>query len=82
MCLLVFWNVFTAFKMWNRRRRKGTVGIPRRPVDVRMQRSVGIAALILAVVYPLWGATLVLVLLFDRFVVRRVPALRTAFGMR
>jgi uncharacterized iron-regulated membrane protein len=82
MCLLVFWNVFTAFKMWNRRRRRHTVGIPRRPVDVRMQRSVGIAALVLAVIYPLWGATLVVVLLFDRFVVRRVPSLRAAFGMR
>lgn len=82
MCLLVFWNVFTAFKMWNRRRRRNTVGIPRRPVDVRMQRSVGIAALILAIVYPLWGATLILVLLFDRYVVRRVPTLRAAFGMR
>lgn len=82
MCLLIFWNVFTAFKMWNRRRRKNTVGIPRRPVDVTMQRSVGIAALFLAVIYPLWGTTLILVLLFDRYVVRRVPALRSAFGMR
>lgn len=82
VCLLMFWNVFTAFKMWNRRRRKGTVGIPRRPVDVAMQRSVGIAALFLAVLYPLWGLTLIAVLLFDRYVVRRVPALRAAFGMR
>jgi uncharacterized iron-regulated membrane protein len=82
VCLLVFWNVFTAFKMWNRRRRKGTVGIPRRPVDVHMQRAVGISAIVLALVYPLWGLTLAAVLLFDRFVVRRVPALRAAFGMR
>jgi len=82
VCLLVFVNIFTAFKMWNRRRRKGTVGIPRRPVDVKMQRRVGIPALILAVIYPLWGATLALVLLFDRFVVRRNTKLRAAFGMR
>jgi uncharacterized iron-regulated membrane protein len=82
VCLLIFWNIFTAFKMWNRRRRKGTVGIPRRPVDVKMQRRVGIPALILAVIYPLWGATLALVLLFDRFVVRRNTKLRAAFGMR
>lgn len=82
VCLLIFWNIFTAFKMWNRRRRKGTVGIPRRPVDVKMQRRVGIPALILAVIYPLWGATLALVLLFDRYVVRRNTKLRAAFGMR
>lgn len=82
MCLLIFWNVFTALKMWNRRRRKGTAGIPRRPVDVHMERNVAIVALCLAVFYPVWGCTLIAVVLFDRYVVRRVPKLRAAFGMR
>ena len=81
-CVLVIWSFITAFTMWNKRRRKGTVGLPRRPVDVRLQRVMGISALVLAVIYPLWGITLVMVLLFDRYVVRRVPRLRTAFGMR
>lgn len=81
-CLLVLWNVTTAVIMWNRRRRKGTVGLPRRPVDVRIQRVLGITALVLAVVYPAWGLTLIAVLLADRYIVRRTPRLRTAFGMR
>ncbi len=82
MCLLIFWNVFTAFKMWNRRRRRNTIGIPRRPIDAHMERNVAIAALFLAVLYPLWGLTLLAVIAFDHFIVRRVPKLRAAFGMR
>jgi uncharacterized iron-regulated membrane protein len=30
-CLLVLWNVTTAAVMWNKRRRSGTLGLPRRP---------------------------------------------------
>ncbi len=81
-CALVVWNVFTAVIMWNNRRRGRSLGLPRRPADVRLQRILGITALVLAVVYPLWGTTLVVVLLVDRYVIRRVPRLRAAFGMR
>ena len=80
-CVLMICSFGTAVVMWNKRRR-GSIGLPRRPVDVRLQRVVGISALVLAVVYPLWGTSLVLVLLFDRYVIRRVPRLRAAFGMR
>jgi uncharacterized iron-regulated membrane protein len=62
ICLLVVWNVTTATVMWNRRRRAGTLGAPRKPVDERTQRSVGIFQLLLSFIYPLWGASLVLVL--------------------
>ena len=81
-CLLVLWNVATALVMWNRRRRKGTLGLPRRPVDVRIQRVVGITALVLAIVYPMWGLSLVAVLLVDRFLIRRNRRLKAAFGQR
>lgn len=68
--------------MWNKRRRKGTLGLPRRPVDVRLQRVLGITAVVLAVIYPLWGLSLIFVLLLDRYLIRRRPRLRSAFGMR
>lgn len=80
-CLAVLWNIATATMMWNARRRRGTLGIPRRPADPRMQRVFGITALALAVVYPLWGCTFLLALVIDRFVVRRSARLRRAFGM-
>lgn len=67
ICLLVMWNVTTAMMMWNRRRRAGTLGVPRKPVDERTQRSVGILQLFLSLIYPLWGASLALVLLVQHF---------------
>ncbi|MEY2642989.1 MAG: hypothetical protein RLZZ368_1636, partial [Actinomycetota bacterium] len=70
-CVLVVWNVVTAVVMWNRRRRSGTLGAPRKPVDERTQRSVGIFQLILSLIYPLWGASLLLVLAAQRLRSRR-----------
>jgi hypothetical protein len=35
---------------------------------------------VLAIVYPQWGVTALLVLAFDRFVIRKVRPLRTTFG--
>ena len=70
-CVLVLWNVVTAVVMWNRRRRSGTLGAPRKPVDERTQRSVGIFQLILSLIYPLWGASLLLVLAAQRLRSRR-----------
>ena len=41
-----------------------------------------VIAVLLALVYPLWGVSVVAVLLFDTYVIRRVPPLRRAFGMK
>lgn len=81
-CLLLLWNVGTALAMWNARRRKRTLGLPRRPVDVGVQRVLGITALVLGVIYPLWGTSLVAVLMIDRYLIRRHPRLRATFGMQ
>lgn len=79
-CLLVLWNFFTGVMMWNRRRR-GTLGIPRRPIEPHLLRPLGWAILVLGVVYPLWGLSVVVILIFDKYVIQRIPSLRRAFGM-
>ena len=79
-CLLVIWSFITGFLMWNRRRRGGT-GFPRRPMDVSVAKPVGIAAIVLAVIYPLWGLSFLLVLGLDHFVIQRRPRLSRLFGM-
>jgi len=71
ICLLVIWSIVTAFVMWLRRRRPGSLGVPRRPVDQRTQKSVGIVALVLGVIYPLWGMSALLLLVVDRYLPRR-----------
>jgi uncharacterized iron-regulated membrane protein len=81
-CLTVLWSVVSAFVMYTRRRRPGTAGLPRRPHDVRIAKKLLVMFAVLGIVYPLWGTSLGLVLLFDRFVIRRIPKLRSGFGMR
>lgn len=78
-CVLILWSVFSALVMWWKRRRTG-LGFPRRPVDVGLQRVMIVTAVVLSVIYPIWGLSVVVVLLIDTFVIRRVPALRRTFG--
>ncbi|MGQ0743749.1 MAG: PepSY-associated TM helix domain-containing protein [Acidimicrobiales bacterium] len=81
-CLLILWMAFTGLVMWAKRRPQGRMGLPRRPADVRTPRPLRLAATGLGLVYPLWGVSALAVLSFDRLVIRRVPRLRSAFGMR
>jgi uncharacterized iron-regulated membrane protein len=82
LCLLSIWSIFSGFVMFWKRRRPATLGVPRRPVDVRLARRVGITAMIMAVLFPVWGVTAAAVMAFDRFVIRRSRPLSTAFGQR
>jgi uncharacterized iron-regulated membrane protein len=82
LCVLTMWSVFSALMMFRKRRRPGTVGLPRRPVDVSLPRRVAIMAVVMGVLFPLWGACAVFVLGIDRFVIRRNKQLRFAFGQR
>lgn len=80
LCVLSIWAVVSALVMFWKRRRPGTAGLPRRPVDVGLTRGVVAACAVLAIVYPLWGLTALVVFGVDRFVIRRTPALRRTFG--
>jgi uncharacterized iron-regulated membrane protein len=80
LCVLSIWSVVSGFVMFWKRRRAGSLGLPRRPFDVRLARGVVISAVVLGVVYPQWGVTALVILGLDRFVIRRVPRLRTTFG--
>ena len=71
VCVLALWSVISALAMFTKRRRRGTAGLPRRPTDVRLAKPLGLIALALALVFPLWGASAGVVLGFDRLVVRR-----------
>lgn len=82
LCVLSIWSVISAFVMFWKRRRPGSTGLPRRPVDVRLSRRLTVMAVGMAVVFPQWGVTALAVLGFDRFVIRKVRPLRVAFGQR
>ena len=82
ICLAVIWSVTTAIIMFVKRRRPGSMGIPRRPADVGLATGLIVVMVVTAIVFPLWGISALLVLGLDRFVIRRIPTLRRAFGQR
>jgi uncharacterized iron-regulated membrane protein len=67
--------------MWWRRRDAGALGAPPRMHAVRLSR-VFIAFLIALGIYqPILGASMILVLLTERYVLRRIPAVSTWLGL-
>ena len=82
LCVLAIWSVSSAMVMYTKRRRPGTAGLPRRPADVRLPRKLAILGGASALVFPQWGVTAAIVLAVDRWVIRRIPRLKAAFGQR
>jgi uncharacterized iron-regulated membrane protein len=80
-CLAVIGAVITAPLMYWKRRPRGKLGTPRRPVDPRLPRQALWIAVALGLLYPLLGVSMLLVAAFDHLVVRKVAPLRRAFGI-
>lgn len=71
----------SAVWLWLRRRDPGRLGAP--PPGIPPQRSVPLIATVLGlgVLLPLFGLSLLAVLLLERFVLRRVAPLKTFLGL-
>jgi uncharacterized iron-regulated membrane protein len=82
LCVLTIWSVFSAAVMYWKRRRPGTLGLPRRPVNVGFARRMLVIAVLLGIIYPVWGLTAIVILSIDRFLIRRSARLRPVFGQR
>lgn len=78
----VIFSVVSAPVMYWKRRPRGSLGLPRRPVDARLMRGAVVIAVLLGVMFPLLGASMIVVAVVDHFLVRRAPQLRRVFGMR
>ena len=80
MCVLAIVSVTSASIMYWKRRRPGTLGLPRRPANVALAPRLGFMALGLGIVFPQWAASALIILGLDRLVIRKVPRLRRTFG--
>ena len=81
-CVLVLWSAVSGLVMWSKRRRKGTLGTPRRPTPTHLPVGLLVTFAVFTVVFPLWGASCWAVLALDRFVIQKVGPLRRTFGQR
>ena len=71
----------SALWLWLRRRDPGTLGAPPPGVSARRSVPLLIAVVGLGVLLPLFGLSLVAVLLLERLVLRQVPAARDWLGL-
>lgn len=81
MCVAVIFMCVTGPLMWWRRRPKGAgrMGAPRGRMPLRATPLLAVALVALGVFLPLFGLSLLVVLLLDQLVLRRVPALSRWF---
>ena len=82
LCLLTVWSIISGGVMYAKRRRKGSLGLPRRPSEVNIGKGLAVIAVVLAIVYPLWGASALIILALDHFVIQKNRRLRPLFGQR
>ncbi len=79
--LATVWLSATGVIMWWRRRPKGKLGVPEIPVDWRLPRGIAVITIVLAIGFPLVGASLILVYLFERFFLSRLPRASAWLGL-
>ncbi|WP_158566918.1 PepSY-associated TM helix domain-containing protein [Actinomadura craniellae] len=79
-CLALITLTVTGAWMWWKRRPEGKLGAPARPADKRTSFGLIAIMVVLGVLFPLAGITMIAALLFDTLVLRRIPALNRRFG--
>lgn len=81
MCVAVIVACVTGPLMWWRRRPRGwsRLGAPRGRMPIRATPLLAVGLVVLGLVLPVFGASLLVVLVLDQLVLRRVPALEAWF---
>jgi len=72
----------SAIVMWWRRKEPGVLGAPRAGVRPPLARGVFVVLILLGVLLPLLGLSMIVVLLIETTVLRRLPATRRFLGLR
>ncbi|HEY9213939.1 MAG TPA: PepSY domain-containing protein [Ancylobacter sp.] len=79
VCLAIILMAVSAFVMWWKRRPKGALGIPPAPVDRSVMLGLIAIMALVGIIFPLVGASLIVMLALDfLFARRRVPVPRAA----
>lgn len=80
--LMLMTMAVSGFLLWRRRRPTGVLGAPPEPRDPARLKGVTAIILSLAVLLPLLAASLILLWLFDRLVLPRLPRLAKWLGVQ
>jgi uncharacterized iron-regulated membrane protein len=77
VCLGLILVVISSFIMWRKRKPKGKLGAPIPSSDPKVTRTVFLMMLILGILMPLVGISIIIVFLLDRFILTRFRPLKT-----
>ena len=73
-CIGIVLMAVAAIVMWWKRRPAGSLGAPRYPSDLRINRGIIVIAAGIGILYPLVGASLIVMLIIDRILPRALHA--------
>ena len=79
ICLGIILVVVSGFYLWLKRKPKHQMGAPKGPSILKM-KSFLLLMIILSILFPLVGLSLIAVLLLDWLVIKRIPALNKFLG--
>ncbi|MGF9964884.1 PepSY-associated TM helix domain-containing protein [Bacillus rhizoplanae] len=80
ICLVLLGISVTGCMMWWKRKPSGTLGAPSLPKNFKLMKGVVVLILILGILFPLVGISLLVALVLDWLVIKRVPVLKKWFG--
>jgi uncharacterized iron-regulated membrane protein len=71
---------FTGVFMWWKRKPKGKLGAPSLPKDFKLLKGVAILIILLGIVFPLVGISLLAILILDWLVIKRIQPIKQWIG--
>ncbi|MGD6846111.1 PepSY domain-containing protein [Rossellomorea aquimaris] len=79
ICLGIILVVVSGFYLWLKRKPKKEMGAPKAPSILKMKLFL-LLMIVLGILFPLVGASLIVILLLDWLVIKRIPALNKFLG--
>lgn len=76
VCLGLIGIVISSFVMWRKRKPQGKLGAPNKPKDKKITRTIFYIMLVMGIIMPLVGASIIVVFLLDRFVFPRIKSFK------
>lgn len=80
LCIGLIGMMVSSFVMWRKRKPENGLGAPGRNVDIKTKRAVTIIMLLLGLIMPLVGISIIVILLLDKLVFVRIKRLKAWLG--
>ncbi|MCP1124269.1 PepSY domain-containing protein [Bacillus sp. 3103sda1] len=80
ICLGLIGISLTGVMMWWKRKPSGTLGAPSLPKNFKLMKGTAVLIIVLGIVFPLVGASLLAALVLDWLIIKRIPSVKKWVG--